>query len=69
MEQFRSLLLQSQSSVSSWYTQPVEGLHESAVHFTPSFHRTAAPALHCHARQVSGDVQALPSLHGEPSGT
>src|SRR5262245_24576947 len=49
--------------------QPVAGSQASAVHGLPSSHATAVPPWHTPAEHVPAVVQALPSLHGCPSGS
>jgi hypothetical protein len=44
-------------------TQPEAGLHESAVHATPSLHESGPPPTHAPATHASPTVQAFPSLH------
>lgn len=46
------------------YSQPVAGLHASPVQTFPSSQFSDEPLTQTPPAQVSPDVQALPSLHG-----
>ena len=55
----------SQGAVLLVLTQPVAGLHESAVQVLPSSQESGDPAWQLPAEQASPLVQALPSSHGD----